>query len=132
MRKLFAHAYERQPVALAHDAAVAAAVDECRDDNCRDSTLVFVNGRYAPSLSRTAAISAGVVAGGLSALETQKQPQSQPQGAYAPALRGRVEELLALDPDADAQPRDSYASDVMGALNYVRALASLGVPVFGG
>ena len=90
---------------VALDGAVAAAVKAYADESCVGGCLVFVDGFYQPALSRIAPLPATAVIAALSQLDS------------ATAAAAGVAELLTHVPDTTELPRDSYASDVLTALN---------------
>jgi len=108
LKTLFARPYApvtSTDAGVALDSAVVAAVQVYVDEGCVGGCLVFVDGFYQPALSRTAPLPATVVVAALSQLDA------------AAAVAAGVEELLAYVPDTAELPRDSYASDVLTALN---------------
>ena len=108
LRKLFAHNYHKRRSGLSlGDAAYASVAESATahiDEACLQSCLVFVDGVLTPQLSRLAALPPGVSAGSL-------------------LSSGRSPCLLDVEPvvpDTQELPRDSFASDLLGALNLVR------------
>jgi hypothetical protein len=104
LKTLFLHPY----AASAATAEISEAnIRSYVDESCRESCLVFVDGILCHSLSRTSAIPADVTACSLFNLESSKFDEMG------------VASMLEYVPDIKELPRNSYASDVITALNSV-------------
>lgn len=110
------HRYTNLKTLFLHPYAASAATTEISeaniqsyvDESCRESCLVFVDGVLCHSLSRTSAIPADITACSLFNLESSKFDEMG------------VASMLEYVPDITELPRNSYASDVITALNSVR------------
>lgn len=104
MKTLFLHPY----AASAATAEISeASIQSYVDESCRESCLVFVDGILHRSLSKTGAIPADVTACSLFNLDSSKFDEMG------------VASMLEYVPDIKELPRNSYASDVITALNSV-------------
>lgn len=75
---------------------------KCVDDNCIKSFVVFVDGKYIPSLSDTSSISNDMIIKNLKSLDSYDE---------------KVNDMLDYIPDATELPRNSFGSNVLTALN---------------
>lgn len=108
MRKLFAHHYKkpRKDYSTTAELTVLKShVSTLIDDSCQDSCLVFIDGKFAPILSRVDGIPSEVVAAGAESLTEQQL---------------KLDGMFPDVPDASERPRDSFGSDVISALNLAR------------
>ena len=77
------------------------------DKTCENSCLVFVNGQYSSTFSKTTAIPAGLIFGSLRSLNEPLQ-----QDALHLVSDSRM-------PDMGELPRNQYGSEVLSALTLV-------------
>ena len=85
-----------------------ASIQPYVDESCVQSCLVFVDGIMSPSLSKTSAIPAEVIACSIATLSAAQFDEIE------------VMSMLDYIPDVKELPRNSYASDVITVLNSVR------------
>eukprot|EP01039_Chlorochromonas_danica_P009755 gene9755-10789_t len=78
------------------------------DKSCSDRLLVFLDGHYAPHLSRTSGLPAGVCVRVLQGMAQRGQLQQEEEEV--------LDKVLQLK-DSKEEPRDSYGSDALMALN---------------
>lgn len=79
-------------------------------EKCVKSHLVFVDGSFAPELSDTSAIPASVVVGSYINLMSKVDGKT---------TLTDVESSLLHVPDIEEQPRNSFGSDILTAINMV-------------
>ncbi|KAJ1433807.1 hypothetical protein B484DRAFT_394345 [Ochromonadaceae sp. CCMP2298] len=118
LRKLFAFSYEQPQQDYAQQLQLAS-LEPLIDAQCLEACLVFIDGKFAPHLSRTAAIPQDIIAGPLSSLSADSTD--------LPAMQLLLNAPL---PESGEFARNSFASDVLGALNqaHVQDAACVVVP----
>ena len=98
------------PPEASFDAVTKGDISPYIAESCSKSHLVFVDGSFVPELSDTSAIPASVVAGSYIHLLSKKGGET--------SLIDVKNSLLHV-PDIEEQPRNSFGSDLLTAINMV-------------
>jgi hypothetical protein len=106
LKTLFQPKYS--PAAASAAAVVTSeAIRPFIDEECLNSHMVFIDGRFSPSLSMLSGVPKSVLAASLLKIDAQTRSQLA------------ISEIMSFIPDRDEKMRNSYASDALTAVNLV-------------